>query len=167
MNELTYTWSLYFPVEPLEKCTTFKDIFPAICNIPLTGNTSLGFSLHTIVHRMHQSVQRLSKIKSAAVDWQRCRCWAVVCRDTPLPEQHGGFVQTTKTRSGFTDMNYITSPIVVIFVIKVHQQQFLPFLSKVTCLTLRNMVNALSKNVNKQCQQQVCVSVICCFAANY
>ena len=62
MNELTYTWSLYFPVEPLEKCTTFKDIFPAICNIPLTGNTSLGFSLHTIVHWMHQSVQRLSKI---------------------------------------------------------------------------------------------------------
>ena len=61
-DELTYTGSLYFPVVPLEKCTTFNDIFPAICNIPLTGNTSLGFSLHTIVHRMHQSIQWLSKI---------------------------------------------------------------------------------------------------------
>jgi len=23
-------WSLYFPVERLEKCTTFKDIFPGL-----------------------------------------------------------------------------------------------------------------------------------------
>jgi len=29
-DKLIYTWSLYFPFEPLEKCMTSEDIFPGL-----------------------------------------------------------------------------------------------------------------------------------------